>query len=339
MFVPPAAVPANPIAHSSQTNTIFVAGTWMNSASNRTFLVKNPATLEVIGECADGDGSAAIAALEAAYRAFDDWSRVPPEQRATRLHHLAQLVQRDQAALADLLIAESGKPRREALGEVSSSVSYLHWNAEEATRVHGRTLAAPRPSVRLWTQKQPIGVVVAITPWNYPLNTLCRKIAPALAAGCTVIAKPAPQTPLTAIAFMRLAEEAKIPAGVLNLVTTSQTEETVRVWMDDSRVRKIAFTGSTAVGVRLVKESAATLKRVSSWEVTLPHWCSTTLVWSRPPTPLFNPVFGTLDKLVSVCSASMFTSRQRSSCCMSYRGGLRGSKWETGAIHKPISDP
>jgi succinate-semialdehyde dehydrogenase / glutarate-semialdehyde dehydrogenase len=266
MFFPPAAVPANPIsllAHSSQTNTIFVAGTWMNSASSRTFLVKNPATLEVIGECADGDGSAAIAALEAAYRAFDDWSRVPPEQRATHLHHLAQLVQRDQAALADLLIAESGKPRREALGEVSSSVSYLHWNAEEATRVHGRTLAAPRPSVCLWTQKQPIGVVVAITPWNYPLNTLCRKIAPALAAGCTVIAKPAPQTPLTAIAFMRLAEEAKIPAGVLNLVTTSQTEETVRVWMDDSRVRKIAFTGSTAVGVRLVKESAATLKRVS----------------------------------------------------------------------------
>jgi succinate-semialdehyde dehydrogenase/glutarate-semialdehyde dehydrogenase len=235
----------------------------MSSASGRIFPVKDPATLEVIGECADGDGSAASAAAEAAHAAFTEWSRLPADRRANRLHRLAQLVERDQAALADLLIAESGKPRRDAVGEVSSSVSTLRWNAEEAIRVHGRTLASPRPNVRLWTHKQPVGAVVAITPWNYPLNTLCRKIAPALAAGCTVIVKPAMQTPLSAIALMRLAEEAEIPAGVLNLVTTSQIEETVRVWMDDPRVRKIAFTGSTAVGKRLVKESAATLKRIS----------------------------------------------------------------------------
>jgi len=166
----------------------------MSSASGRIFPVKDPATLEVIGECADADGSAASAALEAAYAAFTEWSKLPADRRANRLHRLAQLVERDQAALADLLIAESGKPRRDAVGEVSSSVSYLRWNAEEAIRVHGRTLAAPRRNLHLWTHKQPIGVVVAITPWNYPLNTLCRKIAPALAAGCTVIVKPAIQT-------------------------------------------------------------------------------------------------------------------------------------------------
>jgi len=250
-------------AHSSPSNTLFIAGAWMSSASGRIFPVKDPATLEVIGECADADGSGASAALEAAYAAFTEWSKLPADRRANKLHRLAQLVERDQAALADLLIAESGKPRRDAVGEVSSSVSYLRWNAEEAIRIHGRTLAAPRPNLRLWTQKQPVGVVVAITPWNYPLNTLCRKIAPALAAGCPVIVKPAMQTPLSALALMRLAEEAEIPAGVLSLVTTSQIEETVRVWMDDPRVRKIAFTGSTAVGKRLVRESAATLKRVS----------------------------------------------------------------------------
>ena len=225
--------------------------------------MKDPATLEVIGECADGDGSAASAAVEAAYTAFAEWSRLPAERRANRLHRLAQLLERDQTALADLLIAESGKPRRDAVGEVSSSVSTLRWNAEEAIRVHGRTLAVPRSNLHLWTHKQPVGVVVAITPWNYPLNTLSRKIAPALAAGCTVIVKPAMQTPLSALALMRLAEEAEIPAGVLNLVTTSQIEETLRVWMNDPRVRKIAFTGSTAVGKRLVRESAATLKRIS----------------------------------------------------------------------------
>ena len=186
----------------------------MSSTSGRTFPVKDPATLEVIGECADGDGSAASAAVEAAYTAFAEWSRLPAERRANRLHRLAQLLERDQTALADLLIAESGKPRRDAVGEVSSSVSTLRWNAEEAIRVHGRTLAAPRPNLHLWTHKQPVGVVVAITPWNYPLNTLSRKIAPALAAGCTVIVKPAMQTPLSALALMRLAEEAEIPAGV-----------------------------------------------------------------------------------------------------------------------------
>src|SRR5262245_36141918 len=130
-------------AHSSHTNTLFIAGAWMSSASGRIFQVKDRATVEIIGECAEGDDSAASAAVEAAYAAFTDWSRLATDQRANRLRRLAQLVERDQTALADLLIAESGKPRRDAVGEVTSSISTLRWNAEEAIRVHGRTLAAP----------------------------------------------------------------------------------------------------------------------------------------------------------------------------------------------------
>ncbi|MFM8395616.1 MAG: aldehyde dehydrogenase family protein, partial [Acidobacteriota bacterium] len=144
-----------------------------------------------------------------------------------------------------------------------SSIAFLRWNAEEARRCHGQTIGSGFRDLRLWTIRQPVGVAAIITPWNYPLNTLCRKLGPALAAGCTVLIKPAPETPLSAVELGRLAMAAGIPRGVINLVTTSRAAEVAGCWLADRRVRKIAFTGSTSVGKSLFREAAATLKRVS----------------------------------------------------------------------------
>lgn len=225
--------------------------------------VLNPATLEVIGECPDAGPDEAPALADAAYEAFRDWSRRTPDDRAELVARLAARLEREAPAFSELLVRESGKPHREAEREVASAVAFLRWNAEEGRRVYGRVVPSPSSDLRSWTIQQPIGVVVAITPWNYPLNTLCRKVGPALAAGCTVIAKPAPETPLSTIRLARLAVEAGIPEAVFQVVTTSRAGEVVDSWMHDARVRKIAFTGSTAVGRRLFQAAAETMKRVS----------------------------------------------------------------------------
>ena len=226
-------------------------------------IVRDPATLDTVGECADIGPGEAGAFVDTAHRAFNDWSQSTADRRATLIGELATLVECDASEMETLIVRESGKPRREAAREVASAVAFLRWNAEEGRRAYGRWIPSPSSETRMWTIRQPVGVVVAITPWNYPLNTLCRKVGPALAAGCTVITKPAPETPLSALRFAGLACDAGFPQGVLQVVTTSRAPEVVDVWMRDPRVRKIAFTGSTAVGKSLLRAASETMKRVS----------------------------------------------------------------------------
>lgn len=243
------------------TSTIFIGGEW--KAADSRFPVKDPATLQEIGDCADAGADQAREAVDAASRAFPAWAGALTEERGRCLRDLAALIEEDSQELEELLVRESGKPRAEAAREVASSAAYLRWNAEEAGRSAGRIIPAPWAGHRMWTLRQPLGVVAAITPWNYPLNTLGRKIAPALAAGCTVVAKPAPETPLSSVRLAGLAAQAGFPPGVFNLLTTSRAPDVVSAWMDDPRVRKIAFTGSTEVGRVLYRAAAGTMKRLS----------------------------------------------------------------------------
>jgi succinate-semialdehyde dehydrogenase / glutarate-semialdehyde dehydrogenase len=245
----------------SSQGTIFVGGTWVSSDSE--FAVRDPATLAEISHCSDGSPAQARAAVDAAQHAFEEWSSATAAERSRCLHMLAARLEEDRSTLEQLLVRESGKPLAEAAREVESSAAYLRWNADEAGRCGGRMIPSTARDHRMWTIKQPIGVVAAITPWNYPLNTLCRKISPALAAGCTVVIKPAPETPLSSVRLAQLAAEAGFPGGVLNLVTTTRTADVVGAWMRDPRVRKIAFTGSTEVGVLLYSSAAASMKRLS----------------------------------------------------------------------------
>lgn len=242
---------------------LYIDGEWRAAASGKKMEVRDPATGEVIAEVADGGLAEACAAAEAATRGFTDWGQRRGAERAELLERLASRLEAGADEMRRRLIRESGKPGREAAGEIGSSLAFLRWNAAEAKRCYGRTIESSEPDVRLWTVQRPVGVAAIITPWNYPLNTLCRKLGPALAAGCTVVLKPAPETPLAAIALVRMAAEAGFPPGVINLVTTSRAEEVAGAWLADRRIRKIAFTGSTAVGKHLARESAATLKRVS----------------------------------------------------------------------------
>jgi succinate-semialdehyde dehydrogenase/glutarate-semialdehyde dehydrogenase len=243
------------------TATIFINGAWSNADSS--FGVRDPATLEEFAICANAGPVQAREAVDAAARAFPRWAGSTPAERGRCLIALAARIEENGAALDELLVRESGKPRAEAAREVESSAAYLRWNAEEAGRCGGRVIPAPQTDHRMWTLRQPVGIVAAITPWNYPLNTLCRKVAPALAAGCTVVAKPAPETPLSAVQLAHLAAESGFPAGVLNVLTTTRAEEVVGVWMEDPRVRKVAFTGSTEVGRVLYHAAAGTMKRLS----------------------------------------------------------------------------
>jgi succinate-semialdehyde dehydrogenase/glutarate-semialdehyde dehydrogenase len=190
---------------------------------------------------------------------------VPAKQRAQIIKRWNDLVLAHQDDLGTLISLEQGKPLAEGKGEVAYAASYIEWFGEEATRMNGETIPAPVPGRRMFALKEPVGVVAAITPWNFPAAMIARKIAPALAAGCTVVCKPAEDTPLTSLALVRLAQEAGVPPGVLNIVTASRerTPEVVDVWLDDARVRKITFTGSTPVGKHLARRSADTLKKLS----------------------------------------------------------------------------
>lgn len=248
---------------SEKAGGILIGGEWREAADGATLVVRDPATREVVGVVGDGGEAEAQAAITAAVEAFPSWAEAPAERRAAALQRLASGLEEAAARLQRLLVSESGKPSREAAGEVASSIAFLRWNAEEARRCHGQTIGSGFRDLRLWTIRQPVGVAAIITPWNYPLNTLCRKLGPALAAGCTVLIKPAPETPLSAVELGRLAQAAGIPRGVINLVPTSRAATVAGCWMADRRVRKIAFTGSTSVGKSLFRDAAATLKRVS----------------------------------------------------------------------------
>lgn len=238
---------------------------WREAEEGHRFDVIDPASNQAFASVPDSGAADARAALEAAHAAFAGWRATPTKQRARLLKRWNDLIVEHQEDLARLISREQGKPLAEGRGEVAYAASYVEWFAEEATRANGDVIPAPLPGRRMLALREAVGVVAVITPWNFPAAMIARKIAPALAAGCTVVAKPAEDTPLTSLALVRLAEEAGLPPGVLNIVTASRhrAAEVVDVWLDDPRVRKLSFTGSTAVGKHLAARSAATLKKLS----------------------------------------------------------------------------
>ena len=242
----------------------FINGQW-TAATGTQLDVTDPATGELIATVPDSGAPEALAALEAAHAAFPAWRNLPAKQRAAIIKRWNDLVLAHQDDLGKLISREQGKPLAEGKGEVAYAASYIEWFGEEATRMNGEVIPAPVPGRRMYALKEPVGVVAAITPWNFPAAMIARKIAPALAAGCTVVCKPAEDTPLTSLALVLLAHEAGVPSGVLNIVTASRlnTPAVVDVWLDDPRVRKISFTGSTPVGKHLARRSADTLKKLS----------------------------------------------------------------------------
>ena len=239
-----------------------IGAEWREASDARRLDVTDPATDGVFASVPDGTPADARAAVDAAHAAFPAWCAVPAKQRAQILKRWNDLVMARQEDLGRLISREQGKPLAEGRGEVAYAASYIEWFAEEATRANGEVIPAPVTGRRMLALREPVGVVAAITPWNFPAAMIARKIAPALAAGCTVVCKPAEDTPLTSLALVKLAQEAGVPPGVLNIVTASRdrTPEVVDAWLDDSRVRKITFTGSTPVGKHLARRSADTLK-------------------------------------------------------------------------------
>ena len=242
---------------------LFIGGRWVNGQTGGTFEVLNPATTEPIAAVPDGGPEQARAAVDAAAGAFPRWAAMTALERGAILLKVRDILTARLDALARLITEENGKPVPEARGEVSFAIQYLPWFAEEARRVYGEIVPPPVAHKRLWVTHQPMGVVAAITPWNFPATMVLRKIAPALAAGCTVVLKPAKETPLTAIEIARAFEEAGLPPGVLNVVVGKRAAPIADVFLKDPRVRKIAFTGSTEVGKVLMAQAAAQLKRVA----------------------------------------------------------------------------
>jgi succinate-semialdehyde dehydrogenase/glutarate-semialdehyde dehydrogenase len=240
----------------------YIDGKWVNGDDGGTFAVANPATGETIADVASCGSAETRRAIEAAGKAMPAWRRRSVKDRAGILRRWFDLMMAAQDDLAQILTAEQGKPLAEARGEIAYGASYIEWFAEEAKRVYGDTIPAPADDKRIVVIKQPVGVVACITPWNFPNAMLTRKIAPALAAGCTVVCKPANATPLSALAFAELAERAGVPAGVINIVA-GRTSEIGAEMTSSPIVRKLTFTGSTPVGKKLMAECAGTVKRTS----------------------------------------------------------------------------
>ncbi|MFH2218633.1 MAG: NAD-dependent succinate-semialdehyde dehydrogenase [Pseudomonadota bacterium] len=242
---------------------MFIDGKWVGATDGSTFPVFNPATGEKIGEAADGNAGDAGRAITAAHSAFGPWSGLTAYQRSEYLYEAYHLMTGQRDHLAEIMTTEQGKPFKAARGEVQYGADFLLWYAEEAKRVYGQTIPAPRKNQRFIVLHQPVGVVAAITPWNYPVSMVTRKVAPALAAGCTVVLKPAEATPLCAIEIFKILEQAGIPAGVANLVTALNPAPVGETFVTHPLVRKITFTGSTEVGKILARGAAESVKRVS----------------------------------------------------------------------------
>ncbi|MBM3531902.1 MAG: NAD-dependent succinate-semialdehyde dehydrogenase [Alphaproteobacteria bacterium] len=241
----------------------YVDGTWRKADSGKTFPVTNPATGQTIAEVADLGVKETRAAIEAADASWGAWRKKTAKERANTLRRWFELIIQNQDDLAVLMTSEQGKPLAEANGEAVYAASFVEWFAEEAKRVYGDTIPQHGPDKRIVVVKEPIGVVAAITPWNFPAAMITRKVAPALAAGCPVVVKPAEQTPLTALALAELAERAGFPKGVFNVVTTNQAPEVGLELTTNPTVRKVAFTGSTEIGKLLMKQASSTVKKIS----------------------------------------------------------------------------
>ena len=241
----------------------YVNGAWTKAKGDKRFAVTNPANGAVIAEVADLGAAEVSAAIDAAVPAQKEWAARTAKDRAMVLRKWYDLIMANADDLAIILTTEMGKPLAEARGEVAYGASFIDWFGEEARRVCGDVMESPIPDKRFLTFKQPIGVFGAITPWNFPIAMITRKVAPGIAAGCACVLKPAEQTPLSALALAELAHRAGLPAGVMNIVTGMDAPAMGSALCDDDRIRKMTFTGSTEVGRILMRQSADTLKKMS----------------------------------------------------------------------------
>ncbi|MEL6773267.1 MAG: NAD-dependent succinate-semialdehyde dehydrogenase [Pseudomonadota bacterium] len=241
----------------------YIGGAWVGADSGATFAVTNPSTGETLAEVADCGAAETERAVAAAAAAQPAWAAKTAKERATILRRWYELIMANQDDLAALLTAEQGKPLAEAKGEIAYGASFIEWFAEEAKRIYGETIPGHQPDKRLVVIRQPVGVVGAITPWNFPNAMITRKVGPALAAGCAVVVKPAELTPLSATALAVLGAQAGIPDGVVNIVTGLDAPAIGSVLCESEQVAKITFTGSTEVGRILMRQSAETIKKMS----------------------------------------------------------------------------
>lgn len=247
----------------SVPNELFIGGRWRAASSNGTLAVHDPATGEVVRDIADATAEDGMAALDAAVAVADSWASTPARERAEILRRAFDLLQERKEDFALLMTIEMGKPLAEARGEVAYGGEFLRWFGEEATRVQGRYGSNPENTGRMFVTQHPVGPCFLITPWNFPLAMATRKIAPALAAGCTVVVKPAALTPLTTLLLAKILQEAGLPDGVVNVVTTTATSALAGPIIADPRLRKLSFTGSTPVGQALLRQAATGVLRTS----------------------------------------------------------------------------
>ncbi len=240
---------------------MYINGEWLKLKN--PFEVSNPATGEVLDKVSDGSREHAARAIDSAHSAFATWSTNTAYARADVLHRAYALMLERKQALAELMTAEQGKPLKASLHEVQYGADYLRWFAEEAVRVYGETIPSARADQRFIVRYQALGVVAAVTPWNYPISMITRKVAPAIAAGCTIVLKPAEATPLCAQAIFEILHDAGLPAGVANLVTSAEPAPIGAEFCSNPKVKKLTFTGSTAVGRKLAGDAAPQLKKLS----------------------------------------------------------------------------
>lgn len=241
----------------------YIDGQWIAADNGATYTIRNPADASAIAEVADVGVAETIRAISAAEKALPAWREKTAKERAALLRRWFTLIMENQEDLARLLSWEQGKPLAESRVEVAYGANFIEWYAEEAKRVYGEIIPHDKPGRRMLVLRQPIGVVAAVTPWNFPNAMITRKAGPALAAGCTVVLKPSPETPLSALALVELAERAGIPAGVLNVVTGLDAPAIVGELTTNPVVRKLSFTGSTAIGKKLMAQCASTVKKLS----------------------------------------------------------------------------
>ena len=239
----------------------YVDGAWIDADSGATVKVDNPATGETLGTIPKLGRAETKRAIDAANRALPAWRALTAKERSAKLRRWYELLIENQDDLGRLMTLEQGKPLAEAKGEIAYAASFIEWFAEEAKRIYGDTIPGHQADKRILVIKQPIGVTAAITPWNFPTAMITRKAGPALAAGCTMVIKPASQTPYSALALAELAERAGIPKGVLSVVTGSATEIGAEL-TESPIVRKLSFTGSTEIGAKLMEQSAPTIKKL-----------------------------------------------------------------------------
>src|SRR5215213_9300309 len=242
---------------------LFIGGEWRDAKEGGTLAVEDPATGESLCEVADAQPEDSLAALDAAVEAQADWAKHPPRQRGEILRSAFEIITERKDELALLMTLEMGKPIADSQAEITYASEFFRWYSEQAVRINGTYSISPDGNQRILTMKQPVGPCLMITPWNFPMAMGTRKIGPAVAAGCTMVIKPAQQTPLSMLALAQILEQAGLPAGVLNVLTSSSSSEVSKPIIEDPRLRKLTFTGSTEVGRKLVEQSAGGLLRTS----------------------------------------------------------------------------